>query len=95
MFLWLGDAIYGDKFRFLYWTKSTRAEVEQLFQAQRNVPGYKAMADVIPISGIWDDHDFGLNDGGKNMPEKEMNQELFLDFLGVHQVIFHCLLYTK
>jgi alkaline phosphatase D len=85
LFLWLGYAIYGDKFRFLYWTKSTRAEVEQLFQAQRNVPGYKAMADVIPITGIWDDHDFGLNDGGKNMPEKEMNQELFLDFLGVHQ----------
>jgi alkaline phosphatase D len=31
---------------------------------------------------IWDDHDFGTNDGGADFPFKEQTRELFLDFFG-------------
>ena len=33
-----------------------------------------------PFEAIWDDHDYGLNDGGKNYAFKKQAKELFLDF---------------
>ena len=32
---------------------------------------------------IWDDHDYGQSDGGKNFKVKAEAQQLFLDFVGV------------
>jgi alkaline phosphatase D len=32
--------------------------------------------------GIWDDHDFGTNNGGKEFSRKAAYREMFLDFLG-------------
>ena len=32
--------------------------------------------------GIWDDHDFGINNGGRGYVDKHASQQLFLDFLG-------------
>lgn len=29
----------------------------------------------------WDDHDYGVNDGGTEYPKKKESQQLFLDFL--------------
>jgi len=34
----------------------------------------------IKVNSIWDDHDYGKNDGGKEYLFKEQAQELFLDF---------------
>lgn len=31
------------------------------------------------ILGTWDDHDFGINDGGKSNPIKEEMRQIFLD----------------
>jgi hypothetical protein len=28
----------------------------------------------------WDDHDYGVNDGGKEYPKKEESKKIFLDF---------------
>ena len=33
------------------------------------------------IVGIWDDHDYGINDGNKHFEYKDEFKELFLDFL--------------
>lgn len=35
--------------------------------------------------GTWDDHDYGLNDGGIEFHAKQGSQQLFLDFIGVPQ----------
>lgn len=35
----------------------------------------------VPRIGIWDDHDFGVNDGDKTYPYRKESQELFLDFM--------------
>lgn len=37
------------------------------------------------IDGTWDDHDYGVNDGGMEYQYKEESQTLFLDFLGIPQ----------
>lgn len=33
------------------------------------------------IIGVWDDHDFGLNDGHREFPLKHEVRELYLDFI--------------
>lgn len=33
------------------------------------------------VIGTWDDHDYGLNDAGKEFSGKNMTQKLLLDFL--------------
>ena len=35
------------------------------------------------IDGTWDDHDYGVNDAGKDLNEKNLRQNLFLNFLEV------------
>ena len=32
--------------------------------------------------GVWDDHDYGINNGGKFYTHKSESQKLFLDFMG-------------
>jgi alkaline phosphatase D len=31
---------------------------------------------------MWDDHDYGQNDAGKEMPLKKQNREIWLDWIG-------------
>ena len=33
-----------------------------------------------PIMAVWDDHDYGVNDGGGDFPAKEISRKPFLDF---------------
>jgi alkaline phosphatase D len=33
------------------------------------------------VYGIWDDHDYGLDNGGKSMPAKHLMRQLYLEFL--------------
>jgi len=37
------------------------------------------------VLGIWDDHDYGVNDGNRLYPYKQESQALFLDFMGFPQ----------
>ena len=36
-----------------------------------------------PIVAIWDDHDYGRNDGGRDYPYKQSSEELFLEFWNI------------
>ena len=72
-FIFLGDNVYGDQ---------QSGELGKLIKA------YKKQKTKIPswltedkkILAIWDDHDYGKNDGGGNYKNKEESQTLFLDF---------------
>jgi alkaline phosphatase D len=33
------------------------------------------------VIGVWDDHDFGIENAGDELVEKKRNRDLFLDFL--------------
>lgn len=46
-------------------------------------PGWRALNETCPVLTTWDDHDFGVNDGGKEWRLKEESQEIYLDFYGV------------
>ena len=71
-FVFLGDNVYGD---------IPSGKLNKMHEA------YKLQAEMIPswlfkknVEVIWDDHDFGENDGGASYPLKQEAQKLYLDF---------------
>jgi alkaline phosphatase D len=73
LFVWMGDNIYGDS--------PNTAVLREKYQLQQFRPSYRAICDLCPVIGTWDDHDFGANDAGKNYPNRVESQQAFLDFL--------------
>ncbi|MFC3123151.1 alkaline phosphatase D family protein [Agaribacter flavus] len=70
--LFLGDNIYGDTEDF--------DELVQKYRKLGNNPNFQDLKQVTPLHAIWDDHDFGLNDGGKDFAFKSQAKTAFLDF---------------
>ncbi|MCB9082643.1 MAG: alkaline phosphatase family protein [Lewinellaceae bacterium] len=75
LWIWTGDIIYADT--------EDMDKMRSMYLQQKNDPGYQALHKITPIIGIWDDHDYGVNDGGKEYPRKRESQQLLLDFLDV------------
>lgn len=75
LFVWLGDNIYGDTHNM--------DTLRLKYQKQKQHPAYQALLRAMPVIGTWDDHDYGVNDGGRFYPKKEHSKELMLDFLDV------------
>jgi alkaline phosphatase D len=47
------------------------------------IAGWQKLKATCPILATWDDHDYGVNDGGAEYPKKDESQQLFLDFFGI------------
>jgi alkaline phosphatase D len=75
LWIWLGDNIYGDT--------DDMALLKQKYERQKSHVGYRKLLTSTPIIGIWDDHDYGRNDAGKEYAYKKESQQLMLDFLDV------------
>ena len=75
VFIWGGDIVYADTDRM--------EKLQAYYNALEDLPGYKKLKQTTPIIGTWDDHDYGLNDGGVHFKAKAGSQQLFLDFMEV------------
>ncbi len=75
LFVWGGDNIYSDT--------ADMQKMQADYNTQLNQPDYKRLQESVPIIGTWDDHDYGINDGGVEWPKKQEAQQLFLDFIKV------------
>lgn len=75
LWIWMGDNIYGDSPNM----DTLRAK----YELQNQVPDYQALKAKTPIIGVWDDHDYGINDGGKKFAQKKQSRDIMFDFLGV------------
>jgi len=75
VWVWLGDIMYGDS--------HDMAVLRKKYNTQKEKPEYQNLMSTSKIIGIWDDHDYGINDGGKYYSKKEESKELLLDFLDV------------
>jgi alkaline phosphatase D len=42
--------------------------------------GFAQLRNTTPLQVIWDDHDYGLNDGGADFPHKQASKDEFLKF---------------
>ncbi len=75
VWIWGGDIIYAD-------TEDTQ-KIASMYDAQNAIEGYKELKQKVPVIGTWDDHDYGLNDGGVEFTAKKGSQQVFLDFMDV------------
>ena len=96
-FVWTGDAIYADDFypRDNVWDKkktreATPAVLERLFNDLLEQPGYRTFTrrdpdqrsvSPLPVFGVFDDHDFGRNNGDKFYQFRNESAEIFVQFL--------------
>ena len=74
-FFFLGDNIYGDVPTGLPW------KLKPSYDKQKKALPSWLMSKEIHV--IWDDHDYGKNDGGGSYRFKEYAQDLYLDFWNI------------
>lgn len=77
LFVFLGDNIYAD-------TEDMEV-MRAKYALLAGQPGFQKLKQVCPVTGTWDDHDFGANDAGAEYRMKRESQQVFLDFFGVPQ----------
>ena len=60
----LGDVIYGDsRLLLLYNYFNGLSHIQQKYNLSKNDPFYKDFEKKNHIIGVWDDHDYGANNG--------------------------------
>jgi alkaline phosphatase D len=74
LFLFLGDNIYAD-------TEDMEV-MRAKYARQATIPGFRKLRQTVPVLATWDDHDYGINDGGSEYPKRAESQQLFLNFFG-------------
>ena len=73
----LGDNVYGD-----FNTSQAENLKNAYSKLNKNKHFYKLRSNSV-ILPIWDDHDYGKNDGSKNWIYKEQSKKIFLEFFNV------------
>lgn len=71
--IWTGDIVYADT--------DDMARMRALYDEQRQHAGYAELRRSTRVLGIYDDHDYGLNNGGREFPQRIGSQRALLDFL--------------
>ena len=81
LFLFLGDNIYGDwhgEEPFIPSAESLMADYQMLFDK----PEFSTVREQVHFMATWDNHDYGLHNGGAGFELKKISREVFLDFFG-------------
>lgn len=73
LFIWGGDNVYADS--------PNPADLAIAYQQQNAVKEYQKFKSKVPITGTWDDHDYGANNSGHEYSIKRISQKFLLDFL--------------
>ena len=73
VWIWSGDIIYAN-------TEDMQV-MRDKYAVLKSDPGYSTLASLVKVIGVWDDNDYGVNNGGKEYPQKDAAQGLLLDFL--------------
>ena len=80
LFVWTGDIIYPD--RPIPWPGNNLDKIAHKYARLQQQADYRLLASTVPITGIWDDHDFGKNNGGAEYTWKSESSALFRSFMG-------------
>ena len=71
--IWMGDNVYAD-------TESDISHIEKCYGLLEGQPAFEALRQQVPFAVIWDDHDYGLNNLGKDYALKHESKTLFRKF---------------
>lgn len=72
LFIMMGDNVYASR-------KEDRPFIDQYIKLNKETD-YAKLREATPFLAIWDDHDFGQNDGGIDNPDKEEARKWFLKY---------------
>ncbi len=72
LFIFAGDNVYGDD------RSGTLKELRGAYARALKIPAISRLRATRPVLATWDDHDFGMNDAGRDFPNKRASEELFL-----------------
>lgn len=75
LLIFLGDNIYADT--------PDMSVMKQKYDQLSELPNFRLLRKQSPVMATWDDHDFGINDGGADFPERKAAERVFLDFWNV------------
>ncbi len=72
IFMFLGDNIYGDT--------EDMNHLQKQYEKLGEKTGYQQLKENSLVLATWDDHDYGINDGGLEYPKKEESKTVMLNF---------------
>ncbi|MCO8121796.1 alkaline phosphatase D family protein [Stieleria sp. TO1_6] len=72
LLLFLGDNIYANT--------EDADEMHRKYQELAAMPEFQQLIKPIDVMAVWDDHDYGVNDGGADFKFKVGAQQQFVDF---------------
>jgi alkaline phosphatase D len=72
VFVYLGDNIYGDT--------EDMAVLRAKYEKLAGKAEFQDLRSKVAVTAIWDDHDYGANDAGREYRMKEESRQIFLDF---------------
>ena len=72
LFIMMGDNVYASR-------KEDKPIIDQYIKMNQ-IRDYKDLRESIPFLAMWDDHDYGQNDGGVDNPEKDEARRVFLNY---------------
>ena len=80
VFLFIGDNVYGDaKPDEPGFNDPALPKLRQSYADLGDSDPFAALRKNTPVLAVWDDHDYGLNDGGADYAYKEQAEALFED----------------
>jgi alkaline phosphatase D len=72
LMIFVGDNVYADT--------TDERKLRRAYKDLGENPGFGHLKNICPILATWDDHDYGLNDAGVELPSKVTSQRVFLEF---------------
>jgi alkaline phosphatase D len=74
LFIFMGDNVYGD------FNSRSGDKLRESYEAANGIEGYTRLRRTVPHLAIWDDHDYGKNDGGADWAHKDVAKDEFCRF---------------
>ncbi len=71
--IWVGDNVYAD-------TRNDAQHIQNQLDKLAAKPGFEELRDNSTFMVTWDDHDYGLNNEGKDYPLKEESKQIHRTF---------------
>lgn len=85
-FIFMGDNVYGDAYRSNpLFSDPTMPKMRSAYNELASSAPFANFRAQVPVIPIWDDHDYGANDGGADYLFKDQAKDLFLDAWAVPQ----------
>lgn len=72
LFIFSGDTVYA--------SKNSQKPLAQQFRKLNKIADYRSFREKVPFMVVWNDHDFGVNDGGSDNPDKEAYRTEFVKY---------------